>query len=175
MAAHILVHAGWRVLMLERGDWVPRGPASWRASQAGLVSPFYSTESCYRVQEGRRQSESGGLFCVGGPSVFYGGASLRYRESDFTPDPQVHGASGAQWPLTYGELEPFYTLAEQLLGVVGTTGGLAGVAGDVAGGVGGGVGACWAQAALTSASAEAKASAGRHWGIFFMGLGFRER
>ena len=26
MAAHVLVHAGWRVLMLERGDWVPRGP-----------------------------------------------------------------------------------------------------------------------------------------------------
>ena len=122
MAAHVLVHAGWRVLMLERGDWVPRGPASWRPSHAGLVSPFYSTESSYRVQDGRRKSNSGGLFCVGGPSVFYGGASLRYREGDFTPDPRIHASSGARWPFAYGELEPFYTRAEQMLGVVGTTG-----------------------------------------------------
>ena len=122
MAAHTLVHAGWRVLMLERGDWVPRGPASWRPSHAGMVSPFYSTESCYRVREGRRTSEAGGMFCVGGPSVFYGGASLRYREGDFTPDPLIHGASGARWPVAYADVEPFYTRAEQLLGVVGTTG-----------------------------------------------------
>ncbi len=122
MAAHTLVHAGWRVLMLERGDWVPRGPASWRPSQAGMVSQFYSTESSYRVQEGRRASETGGMFCVGGPSVFYGGASLRYREADFTPDPSIHGASGARWPIAYADLEPFYTSAERMLGVVGTTG-----------------------------------------------------
>jgi choline dehydrogenase-like flavoprotein len=122
MAAHTLVHAGWRVLMLERGDWVPRGPASWRPSHAGMVSPFYSTESCYRVQEGRRTSEAGGMFCVGGPSVFYGGASFRYREGDFTPDPAVHGASGARWPVSYADMEPSYSRAEQLLGVVGTTG-----------------------------------------------------
>ena len=122
MAAQVLVHAGWHVLMLERGDWVPRGPASWRPSRAGLVSPFYSTESSYRVQEGRRERVAGGLFCVGGPSVFYGGASLRYREADFTPDPSIHAASGARWPCSYAELEPFYTRAEQLLGVAGTTG-----------------------------------------------------
>ena len=122
MAAHVLVRAGWRVLLLERGDWVPRSQASWRPSHAGLVSPFYSTESSYRVREGRRESETGGLFCVGGPSVFYGGASLRYRADDFTPDAAIHGASGARWPVTYADMEPFYTRAEQLLGVAGTTG-----------------------------------------------------
>ena len=87
-----------------------------------MVSPFYSTESSYRVQEGRRTSEAGGMFCVGGPSVFYGGASLRYREADFTPDPSIHAASGARWPVAYADLEPFYTSAEQLLGVAGTIG-----------------------------------------------------
>jgi len=122
MAAHVLVRAGWRVLMLERGDWVPRGPASWRPSHAGMVSPFYSTESSYHVEEGRRTSETGGMFCVGGPSVFYGGASLRYREADFVPDPSVHAASGARWPVAYADLEPYYTGAEQLLGVAGTSG-----------------------------------------------------
>jgi len=122
MAAHVLVHAGWRVLMLERGEWVPRGPVNWRASHAGMVSPFYSTESSYRVQEGRRTSQAGGMFCVGGPSVFYGGVSLRFREADFTPDPSIHVASGARWPVAYADLEPFYARAEELLGVAGTVG-----------------------------------------------------
>ena len=36
MAAHRLVRAGWRVVMLERGDWVPRGPSA-RDPRATMV------------------------------------------------------------------------------------------------------------------------------------------
>ena len=60
--------------------------------------------------------------CVGGPSVFYGGASFRYREADFQPSPEIVGSSEARWPLSYGELEPFYGWAETLLGVAGEAG-----------------------------------------------------
>ncbi|HEX5726129.1 MAG TPA: GMC family oxidoreductase, partial [Longimicrobiaceae bacterium] len=60
--------------------------------------------------------------CVGGPSVFYGGASFRFREGDFAPPAEVVGDSGAEWPVDYAELEPFYTQAERLLGVAGQTG-----------------------------------------------------
>ena len=38
MAAHALVHAGRRVLLLERGDWVERGPANWRAEGGAIVA-----------------------------------------------------------------------------------------------------------------------------------------
>ena len=35
MAAWPLVQAGQRVLMLERGGWVGRGPENWTAGSAG--------------------------------------------------------------------------------------------------------------------------------------------
>ena len=50
LAARALVDAGLRVLMLERGDWVPRGPRNWAADAVGPLSPFYSTETPYRAK-----------------------------------------------------------------------------------------------------------------------------
>src|SRR5690606_37469816 len=60
--------------------------------------------------------------CVGGPSVFYGGASFRFREADFGGDPLLTGASGAAWPIGYADLEEPYTSVEQILGVAGDAG-----------------------------------------------------
>lgn len=122
MAAQVLVEAGCRVLMIERGDWVARGPANWEPGSVGLLGPYYSAGSPYR-QVGRRASEPVGAFhCVGGPSVFYGGVALRFREADFDPDPGIVAGSGARWPFPYAELEPCYSRAEQLLGVAGRAG-----------------------------------------------------
>jgi choline dehydrogenase-like flavoprotein len=122
MAAHELVHAGHRVLMLERGGWVARGPDNWGARGAGLVTPHYTMESPYRVDAGGRRYEAGSWQCVGGQSVFYGGASFRFRERDFEPDAGIVGESGAEWPFRYADLEPYYARAEQLLGVAGEPG-----------------------------------------------------
>ena len=122
MAAHALVHAGHRVLMLERGAWVARSPENWGARGAGLVTPHYSMESPYRVAAGRRRFLAGGWHCVGGQSVFYGGASLRFRARDFEEEPHITTDSGAAWPFRYDELEPYYARAEQLLGVAGEAG-----------------------------------------------------
>lgn len=134
--AHVLVQAGWRVLLLERGDRVPRGPASWEADGSLELTPFYSKETPYSVAAERdttaskldslltrRTSEQtvGGTYCVGGPSVFYGAVSLRLRREDFLPDP-VLGESGAAWPYDYDTIEPYYSAAEHLLGVAGATG-----------------------------------------------------
>jgi choline dehydrogenase-like flavoprotein len=118
VAAHRLVEAGWRVLVLERGEWVQRGPQNWDPESTMELTPYYSNESGYRVHAGGYSSEQPGVFCVGGPSVFYGAAALRYREVDFTPDPEIAG-SGARWPFLYGDLEPYYTQAERLLHVAG--------------------------------------------------------
>ena len=49
MAAHQLVAAGQRVLMLERGGWVGRGPQNWGPNGVGLVTPHFTTESPYDV------------------------------------------------------------------------------------------------------------------------------
>ena len=60
--------------------------------------------------------------CVGGPSVYYGGVSFRFREKDFQPPEDIVGDSGAQWPIGYADLEPYYAEAEQLLNIAGQAG-----------------------------------------------------
>jgi len=120
MAARVLVHAGWRVLLLERGGWVVRGPQNWAQENVGELTGHYSREAPYRQLRGGR--DLGAYFCVGGPSVFYGGVSLRFREKDFEPDREIVGDSGARWPLGYAELEAYYTSAERILGVSGAAG-----------------------------------------------------
>jgi choline dehydrogenase-like flavoprotein len=119
MVAHQLVSAGLRVLMLERGDWVHRGPENWAPEGSLELTPHYSTESPYRMVAGGYGKQLGGYFCVGGPSVFYGGVSFRFREQDFRPGPEVVNGSGATWPFGYDALEPYYARAEQIIGVSG--------------------------------------------------------
>lgn len=123
MAACELVEAGWRVLMIERGSWVPRGPRNWSPEAVGPLTPFYSTETPYRAVAGGEKDVIGSFQCVGGPSVFYGGAALRFRERDFERSPEIVGDSGADWPFRYDEIEAHYTRAERLLGVAGELGG----------------------------------------------------
>jgi choline dehydrogenase-like flavoprotein len=122
MIAHTLVGAGQKVLMLERGDWVPRGPHNWAADGSVDLTPYYTLETPYRVLAGGNRDIMGTYSCVGGPSVFYGGVSMRFREADFEIDPEIVGDSCAQWPYTYADLEPYYTKAEQLLNVAGEHG-----------------------------------------------------
>jgi choline dehydrogenase-like flavoprotein len=119
VAAYRLVEAGCRVLLLERGPWVARGAHNWDPAATLELTPSYSKESAYRVLAGGYGPTAGAVSCVGGPSVYYGCASFRLRESDFTPDPEIVGSSGARWPFSYSELEPYYTQAELLLNVAG--------------------------------------------------------
>jgi len=119
MAAHALVTAGKKVLMLERGDWVPRGPQNWAADASVDLTPFYSMESPYRILAGGNKDTMGAYSCVGGPSVFYGGVSLRFREADFQFEAEIAGDSNACWPYQYAILEPYYTRAEKILNVAG--------------------------------------------------------
>jgi choline dehydrogenase-like flavoprotein len=62
---------------------------------------------------------------VGGTSVHWAGAALRFQEHEFktrTIYGQIQGANMLDWPLSYQELEPFYDKAEDKLGVTGTHG-----------------------------------------------------
>ncbi|MEO7521890.1 MAG: GMC family oxidoreductase [Gemmatimonas sp.] len=122
MAAHGLVERGHRVLMIERGGWVARGPDNWGRRGAAYVTSHFSMEAPYKVDAGWWRSRTGALHCVGGQSVFYGGASFRFRESDFEDNPHIVGNSGADWPFRYRDIEPAYSEAEELLGIAGETG-----------------------------------------------------
>lgn len=122
MVAHVLVNAGLNVLMLERGDWVRRGPHNWEPNGTLELTPFYSTETPYRVLAGGNQDIMGAYSCVGGPSVFYGAVSMRFRPADFERDSGIIADSGAQWPYRYSDLEPYYTSAERILNIAGEVG-----------------------------------------------------
>jgi choline dehydrogenase-like flavoprotein len=58
---------------------------------------------------------------VGGNTKFYGAALFRLRREDFA-ELRHHGGCSPAWPITYDELEPYYTQAEQLYQVHGTRG-----------------------------------------------------
>ena len=60
-------------------------------------------------------------YYVGGNSKFYGGVLWRLRASDFGQSTHADGASMA-WPVTYEDLEPYYSLAEAIYGVRGSLG-----------------------------------------------------
>lgn len=122
MAAWPLVRAGFDVLLLERGPWVPRGPHNWEADGTITRTPYYESHhfAAAHTDVGPRQVETAA--CVGGPSVFYGGVSFRFREADFHNNPEIAGDSGAAWPISYADLRPFYDQAEALLRVAGAAG-----------------------------------------------------
>ena len=122
MIAYQLVHAGFKVLMLERGDWVKRGLHNWEPDGTIDLTPYYTTETPYRVLAGGNCDVMGPYSCVGGPSVFYGTVSMRFREADFEANPVIARDSSAYWPYTYPDLEPYYTHAEQLLNIAGEAG-----------------------------------------------------
>jgi choline dehydrogenase-like flavoprotein len=122
MAALPLVEAGLRVLMLERGGWVERGPHNWEDDGPFVRTPHYITDGGYSLRTRLGWRAQGICTCVGGPSVFYGGASFRFREADFRPPSQIIAESGARWPLAYSDLESYYASAERILGVSGEAG-----------------------------------------------------
>jgi choline dehydrogenase-like flavoprotein len=117
LAAHRLVNAGWRVLMLERGPRVERGPSNWETSLE--LTSSYSKESAFRITAGGYGRYAGMASCLGGPSLYFGAAALRYREADFDFDEEICSGSGARWPFRYDDLEPYYCEAERVIGVAG--------------------------------------------------------
>ncbi|HUF35924.1 MAG TPA: GMC family oxidoreductase, partial [Gemmatimonadales bacterium] len=98
------------------------GPHNWAEDAVGPLTPHYGAESAYRVDGDARPPVAASFHCVGGASVFYGGVSLRFRERDFEPVPEIAGDSGARWPFGYAELAPYYDEVERLLGVAGEAG-----------------------------------------------------
>ncbi len=122
MSAKKLVDAGLRVAIVERGTWVTRGPHNWSDTGSIDLSPQYDKSLPYDVIKGGNKPQMGVYAAVGGPSLFYGGVSFRFREEDFEPPSDIVGDSGAEWPINYDTLEPYYGEAEQLLNIAGDDG-----------------------------------------------------
>ncbi len=117
--AHRLAPTGKRILMLERGDYLPRSRINWDAKTVFVDGIYQAKETWY----GRNGNafHPGLHYFVGGNSKVYGAALFRLRERDFGEVRHKDGISPA-WPLGYDVFEPYYTEAEGLYHVHGQRG-----------------------------------------------------
>ncbi len=114
--AWALRDSGARVLLLERGDFLPAEPQNWSA-EAVFVENRYKAGEQWRDASGRWFSP-GVHYFVGGNTKVYGAALPRLREADFGEIQHAGGVSPA-WPVSYAELAPYYARAERLYWVHG--------------------------------------------------------
>jgi choline dehydrogenase-like flavoprotein len=114
--ARKLAPSGKRILVLERGDYVPREQDNW-SSRAVNVDAKYNTRETWKDRDGKDLHPHTN-YNVGGNTKFYGAALFRLRREDFG-ELRHHGGISPAWPITYDELEPYYTQAEQLYHVHG--------------------------------------------------------
>jgi choline dehydrogenase-like flavoprotein len=117
--AHRLAPSGKKILLVERGSWLPREKENWQSEDVFLTSRYMIQEKW--VDKKGKEFTPGTHYYVGGNTKFYGAALLRMREKDFG-ELKHHGGISPAWPLSYQDFEPYYTLAEKLYHVHGERG-----------------------------------------------------
>jgi len=101
-----------RILVLERG---PLRPHWWQLENRGALRDE-AASSIYEETPARPWTFA---LAVGGGSNCWRGGAPRMHPEDF----ELHSryGIGADWPVSYAELEPYYCQAERLMGVAGST------------------------------------------------------
>lgn len=114
--AYKLASSGKKILILERGGFIPKEKENWDPHQVVTVGRYRPKEDWY--------DKDGNAFKpfihynVGGNSKMYGAAMFRFRESDFR-EVKHYGGTSPAWPIDYNVYEPYYTQAERLYSVHG--------------------------------------------------------
>jgi choline dehydrogenase-like flavoprotein len=117
--AHRLAPSGKRILVLERGSFLPREKENWDTVQVFQRDRYHTSETWQDQNE--HEIHPGTGYWVGGNTKVYGGALFRLRERDFETVEHEGGISPA-WPLKYRDFEPYYEAAEKLYQVHGQQG-----------------------------------------------------
>ncbi len=130
--ARELSTAGFRIVVLEQGPYLKESDfqhdelkVNW---QAALTNDHKRQPNTFRKTENEKakiQPAVGYGRMVGGGSVHFTANYWRFHEIDFIERSRlgpIKGSGFADWPITYAELEPYYTKAEWELGVSGLAG-----------------------------------------------------
>ena len=117
--AYALRNSGAKILLVERGDYLPQEPENWDPEEAYFNSRYKTTEKWY--DRNGKAYRPGVHYFVGGNTKVYGAALPRFREEDFEALEHEGGTSPA-WPVSYEEFEPYYTIAERIYNVHGEAG-----------------------------------------------------
>jgi choline dehydrogenase-like flavoprotein len=126
--ANELAQKGINVVVLEAGkrheisdfendEWPMFSKISWLDKR--------TTSGTWRVAKDFPNLPTWIVKAVGGSTVHWAGASLRFQEHEFktrTTYGAVKDANLLDWPITLKELEPYYARAEDKMGVTGTNG-----------------------------------------------------
>ena len=117
--AHQLARAGKKLLVLERGTFLPREKENWDTTAVFLKNRYHTTETW---------TDHNGKTLHPGTGYWVGGNTKVYRRGDVPPegqrlrDAQHEGGISPEWPLKYDVFEPYYTRAEKLFCVHGKSG-----------------------------------------------------
>ncbi len=122
-----LTAAGFRVVALERGPLLQTSQFTDDELAIAIRDVLFSPD---QLETSRRDDKSRtrvGRFtnlahCVGGTMTHWAGWSWRFRPDEFkvlSTEGPVTGASLADWPISYDDMEPYYEKAEQEFGIAG--------------------------------------------------------
>jgi choline dehydrogenase-like flavoprotein len=114
-----LAASGRRILILERGTFLPREKQNWDATEVFVKSRYVSKDTWYDRDDHAFQPDV--HYFVGGATKMFGAALFRLRQQDFIAHQTTDGMS-TDWPIRYEDLEPYYSQAEQLYNVHGRRG-----------------------------------------------------
>ena len=117
--AQALAGSSARILVLERGDFVPQEDENWDPEAVWKHLRYRVTERW--LDRRGRAFRPYTHYCVGGNTKFWGSVLYRLRREDFQAVEHADGVSPA-WPIAYETLEPYYERAEELYHVRGQHG-----------------------------------------------------
>ncbi len=108
--AYALAPSGKRILLLERGGFLPKERENWDTKAVYVEKRYQAHETWYWDDKPFRPEIH---YWVGGNTKMFGAALFRLREADFGEIRHAGGISPA-WPISYHDLAPYYTQAERL-------------------------------------------------------------
>jgi choline dehydrogenase-like flavoprotein len=114
--AYALADSGLSVLLLERGDFLPRERQNWDPHEV-FENHRYANAEQWLDKDGVPFTP-GTYYYVGGNTKLYGASLVRFRREDFEAR-ELHGGISPAWPIRYDELAPYYRLAEGVYRVHG--------------------------------------------------------
>ena len=118
--AHALSETPARILILERGDFIPQEEENWDP-EAVWKHLRYQTQGALARRAAAASFTPYSHYNVGGNSKFWGSVLYRLRREDFGELRHLDGVSPA-WPIDYDTLAPYYDRAERLYQVHGEAG-----------------------------------------------------
>lgn len=117
--AQRLAPTGKKILILERGEHLPREAENWDPKSV-FIDKKYRTKEQWLDRHGKPFVPNT-HYWVGGNTSFYGAALMRLRQGDFHETRHAGGIS-PEWPIKLEDLAPYYDEAERLWRVHGQRG-----------------------------------------------------